>query len=93
MCPLSNLKLCVVDGSARAQLRARCSARGVAVTINSDDPAYFGGYIGENYRAIAEALELTADELVPCADNAARASFLPPDAKDALLARIRAAAR
>jgi adenosine deaminase len=71
---------------------ARLLRRGVAVTINSDDPAYFGGYIADNYRATAAALELTAAELVTIAENAVRASFLPATAKTALLARIRSEA-
>jgi adenosine deaminase len=91
VCPLSNKKLCVVTDLREHNL-ARLLRRGLAVTINSDDPAYFGGYIGENFRATALALALTADEIVQCAVNGARASFLPPDAKDALVARIRAAA-
>jgi adenosine deaminase len=63
---------------------AKLLRKGVAVTINSDDPAYFGGYIGENYRQTAIALELTAKELVTCAENAVHASFLTPTQKLAL---------
>jgi adenosine deaminase len=88
VCPLSNLKLRVVR-DLRDHNVARLLRRGVAVTINSDDPAYFGGYISDNYRATAAALDLTAAELVAIAENAARASFLPATAKAALLARIR----
>jgi len=88
MCPLSNQKLCVVR-DLREHNFARLLRRGVAVTINSDDPAYFGGYIADNYRATAVALELTADELVRAAENAVRASFLPATAKAALLGQIR----
>ena len=91
VCPLSNLKLCVVPDLADHNF-ARLLRQGVAVTINSDDPAYFGGYIGENYRAAAAALDLTPAELVTVAENAVRASFLPADAKTALLGRIGAAA-
>jgi len=91
VCPLSNLKLCVVK-DLRDHNFARLLRRGVAVTINSDDPAYFGGYISDNYRATAAALDLTAAELVTTAEHAARAAFLPDDDKDALLANIRAAA-
>ncbi|HEY0476891.1 MAG TPA: adenosine deaminase [Kofleriaceae bacterium] len=91
VCPLSNLKLCVVS-DLRAHNFATLLRRGVAVTINSDDPAYFGGYIADNYRAAAAALDLTAAELVTVAENAARASFLPATAKAALLAQIRTAA-
>ncbi len=91
VCPLSNLKLCVVKDLADHNF-AKLLRRGVAVTINSDDPAYFGGYVGENYRAAATALGLTADELVRCAENAARASFLPATARASLLGSIRSAA-
>jgi len=91
VCPLSNLKLCVVRDLAEHNF-ARLLRRGVAVTINSDDPAYFGGYIGENYRATAAALELTVSELALTAEHAVRASFLPATAKTALLARIRGVA-
>ena len=88
VCPLSNKKLCVVD-DLRKHNFAKLLRAGVAVTINSDDPAYFGGYIADNYRATAEALDLTAAELVTVAENAARASFLPAGPKASLLAQIR----
>jgi len=91
VCPLSNLKLCVVE-DLRQHNFATLLRQGVAVTINSDDPAYFGGYIADNYRATAAALRLTPDELVRVAANAARASFLPAPARTALLGSIRAAA-
>jgi adenosine deaminase len=91
VCPLSNLKLCVVRSLADHNF-ARLLRRGVAVTINSDDPAYFGGYIADNYRATAAALELTPAELVTVAENAVRASFLPATTKASLLGRIRGAA-
>jgi len=88
VCPLSNLKLCVVK-DLRDHNFGKLLRKGVAVTINSDDPAYFGGYIGDNYRAIATALDLTPQELVAVAENAARASFLPATAKATLLNTIR----
>ena len=88
VCPLSNQKLCVVRDLREHNL-ARLLRRGVAVTINSDDPAYFGGYIGDNYLAAAVALDLTTDELVALAENAVRASFMPAASKAALLGRIR----
>jgi len=91
VCPLSNLKLCVVSDLAQHNF-ARLLRRGVAVTINSDDPAYFGGYIADNYRATAAALELTAPELVTVAENAVRAAFLPAAAKSSLLGTIHAEA-
>jgi len=88
VCPLSNLKLCVVR-DLRQHNFARLLRQGVAVTINSDDPAYFGGYIADNYRATAAALELTPDELVTVAETAVRASFLPATTKTSLLGQIR----
>jgi adenosine deaminase len=91
VCPLSNLKLCVVKDLAHHNF-AKLLRQGVAVTINSDDPAYFGGYIGENYRATAAALDLAPAELVTVAEHAARASFLPAQAKASLLSGIRTAA-
>jgi adenosine deaminase len=91
VCPLSNLKLCVVKDLAQHNF-AKLLRKGVAVTINSDDPAYFGGYIGENYRQTAAALDLTPAELTHVAETAARASFLPAHAKAGLLTKIRTAA-
>jgi adenine deaminase len=83
VCPLSNLKLCVVK-DLRQHNFAKLLRKGVAVTINSDDPAYFGGYIGENYRQTAIALDLSAKEIVACAENAVHASFLTSTQKLAL---------
>jgi len=91
VCPLSNLKLCVVK-DLKDHNFAKLLRRGVVLTINSDDPAYFGGYIGENFRATAAALKLTAAEIVTVAENAVRASFMPGQAKTALLGKIRSAA-
>ncbi|MBA3821168.1 MAG: adenosine deaminase [Deltaproteobacteria bacterium] len=91
VCPLSNLKLRVVK-DLRDHNFATLLRQGVAMTINSDDPAYFGGYIADNYRAVATAQGLTPDELVRVAENAVRASFLPATAKTAMLARVRTAA-
>jgi adenine deaminase len=91
VCPLSNLKLCVVKDLAQHNF-ATLLRKGLAVTINSDDPAYFGGYISDNYRATAAALDLTAAELITVAENAVRASFLPATAKASLLSTIRSEA-
>jgi adenosine deaminase len=92
VCPLSNVKLCVFPDMARHNFKSLLD-RGLKVTINSDDPAYFGGYIADNYRAVARALPMTADDLVTCAVNAAEATFLPAAERDALVARVHAAAR
>jgi adenosine deaminase len=90
VCPLSNLKLCVVK-DLREHNFAKLLRAGVHVTINSDDPAYFGGYIGENYRATADALDLTAHELVRVAEHAVNASFLPKDEKIELVGEVQRA--
>ncbi len=74
LCPLSNLRLCVVDDLRHHPLR-RMMESGLKVTVNSDDPAYFGGYISDNYLAIAEALELSATECSVLARNSFEASF------------------
>ena len=74
VCPLSNVKLRVFDTMRDHNLRELLD-RGVKVTINSDDPAYFGGYINENYLAAAEALGLTREELERVAKNSFEASF------------------
>ena len=87
VCPLSNLKLCVVDSLAAHPLR-RMLNQGLRVTINSDDPAYFGGYLGENWRATAEAIGLTRGELVALARNSFLGSFLPKPEIEARLAEI-----
>jgi adenine deaminase len=75
VCPLSNVKLRVVDDLADHPIR-RMFERGLLVTINSDDPAYFGGYIGDNYVATAEALGLDRDVMRQIAHNSFLASFL-----------------
>jgi adenosine deaminase len=91
VCPLSNKALRVTPDLSTHNF-AKLLRAGVAVTINSDDPAYFGGYITENYLQTAEALDLTADELVTIAENAVRGAFIGPEEKDALLVKIRDAA-
>lgn len=87
VCPLSNLRLQVVGDLARHPLR-RLLERGVMVTVNSDDPAYFGGYINENYRAVAMALGLGVKELCTLARNSFAASFLDEAAKARHIAEI-----
>ena len=75
ICPLSNHKLRVVNNLEDHPLK-RMMDRGLEVTINSDDPAYFGGYINENYTAIAKALNLTKEDIYIIAKNSMNASFL-----------------
>ncbi|HEV7764556.1 MAG TPA: adenosine deaminase [Thermoanaerobaculia bacterium] len=74
VCPLSNIRLRVFDTMADHPLRTMLQ-RGLKVTINSDDPAYFGGYVNENYLAAAQALGLTREELEQLAKNSFEASF------------------
>jgi adenosine deaminase len=92
VCPLSNLKLCVVRSLAEHNLK-RLLDMGLCVTVNSDDPAYFGGYVAENYRATAAALGLSRDDLVRLAKNSFTASFLAPAEKQAWHARVDAYSR
>jgi adenosine deaminase len=87
MCPLSNLKLCVVQDLKEHPLR-RLLRHGLCVTVNSDDPAYFGGYIAENYAAIQQALDLTVDELCQLARNAIDASFASAAERAAMMERV-----
>ncbi|GHB03865.1 adenine deaminase [Algimonas arctica] len=68
VCPLSNLKLCVVDDLKNHPLKTMLDL-GLAVTVNSDDPSYFGGYINDNYIRIADALDLSKDDIVKLVKN------------------------
>ncbi len=87
VCPLSNLKLCVVDDIADHPLRVMLDA-GLAATVNSDDPSYFGGYVNANYLAVADALDLSKDELLTLARNSFTGSFLGDADKAKHLAAI-----
>jgi adenosine deaminase len=77
----------VVDDMAKHNL-ARLLRAGLAVTINSDDPAYFGGYMNDNYLAVAAALSLSRGEIVQLARNGIDASFLPAADKGRLTAEL-----
>ena len=89
VCPLSNLKLCVVkdlkDHPVPEMLR-----RGLHVTLNSDDPAYFGGYVNDTYRRLAEAVGLTSEQVTQLARNSFEGSFLGEAEKAARLAEVEA---
>lgn len=87
VCPLSNVRLRVVDTMAHHPLRRMLDA-GLTVTVNSDDPAYFGGYIGENYRAVTEALGLTRGDLHRLAANAIEGSWADDERKEALVCEL-----
>jgi adenosine deaminase len=90
VCPLSNLRLCVV-GDLREHPLRRMMDKGLLVTLNSDDPAYFGGYINENFRAMQSALGLGKDELRTIARNGFAASFMAEAERAAALAEFDAA--
>jgi adenosine deaminase len=84
VCPLSNVKLRVFP-NLRAHNLKRLLDRGLLVTVNSDDPAYFGGYVADNLRDSAAALGLDRDDLLTLARNSFVASFLPEQQKRAYL--------
>ncbi|MBO6784448.1 MAG: adenosine deaminase [Alphaproteobacteria bacterium] len=82
MCPLSNLRLKGIDRLEDHPVK-RAMEAGLLVTVNSDDPSYFGGYINDNYTAVADAVGLSAGDVVTLAKNSFAASFLPDADKQA----------
>jgi adenosine deaminase len=89
VCPLSNHRLCVVSDLTRHPLK-RMLQLGLKATINSDDPAFFGGYVGDNFRAVAAALPLTREDLATLAVNSFAGSFLNDAEKAHHIAAVRA---
>jgi adenine deaminase len=87
MCPLSNLRLRVVDDLAHHPLR-RLMDKGVLVTVNSDDPAYFGGYVNQNYVAISAALALARGDIATIVRNGIKASLMTAAEQDKALADV-----
>ena len=92
VCPLSNLRLCVIGEMAQSPVLRMLDA-GLKVTINSDDPAYFGGYVNDNFRAVAQALDLSEAQIIQLAKNSFTGSFLALEEQGPHLAAIEAAAR
>ncbi|MGY1604544.1 adenosine deaminase [Geodermatophilus sp. SYSU D00815] len=90
VCPLSNVALRCVDRLADHPLRAMLDA-GLVATVNSDDPAYFGGYLHDNVAAVTRALGLTPAQRRRLAENSFHASFLPDADKQRHLAAVAAA--
>jgi adenosine deaminase len=86
-CPLSNLKLKVIQKMEDQPVKEMMD-RGIRVTINSDDPAYFGGYLNDNYIAVADALHLTKDEIIQLVKNSFEASFITDGEKRAFLKKV-----
>jgi adenosine deaminase len=87
VCPLSNVKLRVFPSLAQHNLKKMLD-RDVVATINSDDPAYFGGYVGDNFDAAASALQLSGEDLITLARNSFAASFLPDSDKQRYIGAI-----
>jgi adenosine deaminase len=85
VCPLSNLRLCVVE-DLKAHPLPEMLAAGLRATVNSDDPSYFGGYVNENYEAVAEARGLSQSDVTTLARNSYLGSFLPDHDKGEALA-------
>jgi adenosine deaminase len=87
VCPLSNVRLKVFEDIAAHPFKAMRNA-GLNVTVNSDDPAYFGGYVNENYRALRDAFDFTDADLADLARNSFQASFLDNAAKNTYLREV-----
>ncbi|WEM44448.1 adenosine deaminase (plasmid) [Photobacterium sp. DA100] len=87
VCPLSNVKLKVFEDIGSHNI-IQLIRQGVLVTINSDDPAYFGGYLNDNFLAVAKAFDLTKQEVAQMSENAIRASFLSAERKQQLQQKL-----
>jgi len=87
VCPLSNVRLRVFKSLDQHNI-LKLLERGVKVTVNSDDPAYFGGYMGENFIGLQRQLGMTREQAVALSRNAFEASFLPDAEKAALIKRL-----
>ena len=87
VCPQSNVKLRVFDTMADHNLKQMMD-KGICVTVNSDDPAYFGGYVSENFRAVQQALNLDDDEIYQLVRNSFEASFLTEDERAGYIASL-----
>ncbi|MBE4580338.1 adenosine deaminase [Vibrio navarrensis] len=87
VCPLSNLKLKVVESMEQHNV-VDLLRQGLCVTLNSDDPAYFGGYMSDNFLAVANAHPVTKQELAQFSLNAIEASFISPEEKQRLTERV-----
>ncbi|WP_020587481.1 adenosine deaminase [Desulfobacter curvatus] len=88
VCPLSNIKLCVFK-TIREHNFKKLFDQGLCVTVNSDDPAYFGGYVVENYLALQNAFQLTRDDIAQIAVNSFNAAFISQDKKDMFIDQIK----
>lgn len=89
VCPLSNVRLCVYSDMTEHRI-LELLERGLCVTVNSDDPAYFGGDLLQNFAALEEDLAMTAEQGLALVRNAFEAAFLPAEAKAAMDQRLEA---
>jgi adenosine deaminase len=89
VCPLSNVRLCLFERLEDHNLLELLES-GLCVTVNSDDPEYFGGYLNDNFVALVDALELSAPQALRLAENSFRASFSSDAEKAAFQAQLRA---
>ncbi len=87
VCPLSNMKLKVVNGKRKHPLKIMLD-KGLLATVNSDDPAYFGGYVNENFKYVADSLNLSKNDIVKLAKNSFEGSFLEDSAKKEMIKKI-----
>jgi adenosine deaminase len=87
VCPLSNVKLCVFNRMADHNILSLLD-QGLKITVNSDDPAYFGGYIHENFTALYHHLQLNPQQAARLARNSLEASFASPERKSEMIASL-----
>ena len=90
VCPLSNLRLCVIDDMKQHNIVSLLEA-GLLVTVNSDDPTYFGGFLNANFEALVEALSISEETIKALAVNSFKASFLSNADKDKYIEKVVAA--
>ena len=88
VCPQSNLRLGVVSDMSEHPIRSMLES-GLRACVNSDDPAYFGGYINDNFHALIDAVDLSRDEIITPVVNSFESSFLDPGARQAHVAEVR----
>jgi len=91
VCPQSNLRLAVVRNMQDHPIRKMLAA-GLKANVNSDDPAYFGAYVNDNFNALVDAVDLSADEITTLVINSFKASFLDKESKQRHLAAVQAVA-
>ncbi|MCG8550383.1 MAG: adenosine deaminase [Desulfobacterales bacterium] len=88
VCPLSNIKLCVFKTMQEHNFK-KLLDQGLCLTVNSDDPAYFGGYVAENYLALQNAFQFTRNDIAQLAINSFSAAFISEDKKDIFIEQIK----